>query len=115
MTTDARVGVNELRHDCRTLRNESEDAAVWQPMRRFQCSICKKTMIWPQHSDATADGAALLGMEKNLGAVAPGYYADIVAVEGDPRADIGVVVHGVRWVMKGGSVVVDRTTEPAKK
>lgn len=58
---------------------------------------------------ATANGAALLGMEKELGAVAPGYYADIVAVEGDPHADIGAVTRGVRWVMKGGAVVVDRT------
>ncbi|HEV7515268.1 MAG TPA: amidohydrolase family protein, partial [Thermoanaerobaculia bacterium] len=57
---------------------------------------------------ATTHGAALLGMEKDLGAVAPGYLADIVAVEGDPLADIGAVVNGVRWVMKGGRVVVDR-------
>jgi imidazolonepropionase-like amidohydrolase len=58
---------------------------------------------------ATTNGAALLGMEKSLGAVAPGYFADIVAVEGDPVADIQAVTHGVRWVMKGGKVVVDRT------
>lgn len=57
---------------------------------------------------ATTTAAALLGRERELGAVAPGYYADIVAVEGDPLADIGVVLRGVRWVMKGGAVVVDR-------
>jgi imidazolonepropionase-like amidohydrolase len=57
---------------------------------------------------ATTNGAALLGMEKSLGAVAPGYYADLVAVDGDPLADVGAVVHGVRWVMKGGRVVVDK-------
>ena len=49
--------------------------------------------------------AAMLGMEKSLGAVAPGYYADIVAVEGNPLADINVVIDKVRWVMKGGIVV----------
>jgi imidazolonepropionase-like amidohydrolase len=59
---------------------------------------------------ATANGAALLGMEKSLGAVASGYFADIVAVEGDPLQDIGVVIRNVRWVMKGGKVVVDRTS-----
>jgi imidazolonepropionase-like amidohydrolase len=59
---------------------------------------------------ATTNGAALLGMEKSLGAVAPGYFADIVAVEGDPTQDIGVVIRNVRWVMKGGKVVVDRTS-----
>ena len=58
---------------------------------------------------ATTNGAALLGMEKSLGAVLPGYYADIVAVEGDPLADINVVINNVRWVMKGGAVVVDQT------
>jgi imidazolonepropionase-like amidohydrolase len=57
---------------------------------------------------ATTNGAALLGKEKTLGAIAPGYLADIVAVEGDPLADIHAVVEGVRWVMKGGTVVVDR-------
>ena len=57
---------------------------------------------------ATTNAAALLGMEKKLGAVAPGYFADIVAVEGDPLADIHVVTDRVRWVMKGGQVVVDK-------
>ena len=57
---------------------------------------------------ATTNGAALLGMEEKLGAVAPGYFADIVAVDGDPLTDIRVVVDRVRWVMKGGRVVVDR-------
>jgi imidazolonepropionase-like amidohydrolase len=57
---------------------------------------------------ATVNGAAILGMEKKIGRIAPGYYADIVAVEGDPLADIDVVINKVKWVMKGGAVVVDR-------
>ncbi|MFI5228062.1 MAG: amidohydrolase family protein [Gemmatimonadales bacterium] len=57
---------------------------------------------------ATTNGAAILGMEQRLGRIAPGYAADIVAVDGDPLADIDVVLHGVRWVMKGGTVVVDK-------
>jgi len=60
---------------------------------------------------ATTNGAALLGMDRKLGAVAPGYLADLVAVEGDPLADIRVVIDRVRWVMKGGQVVVDRTAK----
>ena len=58
---------------------------------------------------ATLNGAAILGQDKKLGRIAPGYYADIAAVEGDPLADINVVTDKVRWVMKGGAVVVDKT------
>ena len=38
---------------------------------------------------------------KSPGQIAPGYFADITAVEGDPLADINVVLTKVRWVMKG--------------
>ena len=57
---------------------------------------------------ATTVPAALLGQEKALGALAPGYYADVVAVEGDPLADVNVLIDKVRWVMKGGAVVFER-------
>jgi imidazolonepropionase-like amidohydrolase len=60
---------------------------------------------------ATTNAAALLGMSQSLGAVGPGYYADIVAVSGDPLRDIRVVTDSVRWVMKGGQVVVDARKE----
>jgi imidazolonepropionase-like amidohydrolase len=58
---------------------------------------------------ATTNAAELLGKEKELGAVAPGYFADMVAVEGDPLKDIDAVVNHVKWVMKGGAIVVDKT------
>ena len=57
---------------------------------------------------ATTIGAEMLGMENELGAIAPGFFADIVAVEGDPLQDIHVVINKVRWVMKDGKVVVDK-------
>ncbi len=60
---------------------------------------------------ATGNGAELLGMEKSLGAIREGMFADVAAVEGDPLRDIGVATGKVRWVMKGGKVVVDRTKE----
>lgn len=58
---------------------------------------------------ATTNAAALLGKEKELGAIASGYFADIVAVDGDPLADVNVTINNVRWVMKGGTVVSDKT------
>jgi imidazolonepropionase-like amidohydrolase len=58
---------------------------------------------------ATILPAQMLGMETSLGAVAPGYIADMVAVEGDPLADISAVTNNVRWVMKAGAIVVDKT------
>ncbi|MNC96011.1 imidazolonepropionase [compost metagenome] len=57
---------------------------------------------------ATVNAAALLGMADQLGRVAPGYYADIVGVDGDPLRDIDAVIQRVRWVMKAGTTVVDR-------
>jgi len=54
---------------------------------------------------ATKNAAMLLGKENELGSIAPGYFADIVAVEGDPLADIKVVTDNVRFVMKGGEVI----------
>jgi imidazolonepropionase-like amidohydrolase len=58
---------------------------------------------------ATTVPAAMLDMEKELGRLAPGYLADLIAIDGDPTRDIGAVINGVRWVMKDGRVVVDRT------
>jgi imidazolonepropionase-like amidohydrolase len=58
---------------------------------------------------ATFNGAALLNMEKELGTIGEGFFADIIAVEGDPLKDINVVMHQVKWVMKGGQVVIDKT------
>jgi len=49
-------------------------------------------------------GAKLLGWEGQIGELKPGYYADIVAVPGNPIDDISVVEH-VSFVMKGGVVV----------
>ena len=52
---------------------------------------------------ATAGAADLLGWSDRVGAVAPGRYADLVAVAGDPLKDI-TELERVRFVMKGGLV-----------
>src|SRR5262249_13402306 len=57
---------------------------------------------------ATTNAAELLGKSNELGAVSTGYFADLIAVDGDPLADVNVAITKVQWVMKGGAVVVDR-------
>jgi imidazolonepropionase-like amidohydrolase len=50
------------------------------------------------------NGAKLLGWEGQIGQLKPGYFADIVAVPGNPLDDITAVEH-VSFVMKGGAIV----------
>lgn len=51
----------------------------------------------------TLNGAKLLGWQGQLGALKAGYFADVIAVAGDPLSDIGVLAK-VSFVMKGGVV-----------
>jgi imidazolonepropionase-like amidohydrolase len=52
---------------------------------------------------ATREGAKLLGVEQDLGTVEAGKFADLVAVPGDPLADIKLMTR-VSFVMKAGTV-----------
>jgi imidazolonepropionase-like amidohydrolase len=52
---------------------------------------------------ATSRAAEMLDAKGDLGVIAPGAYADIIAVSGDPLKDIKELEH-VRFVMKNGSV-----------
>ena len=49
------------------------------------------------------NGAKLLGWDGEIGELKAGYYADIIAVPGDPLKDISVTQH-VSFVMKGGAI-----------
>ena len=55
---------------------------------------------------ATMNAAELMGWEDKVGALEPGHYADVIAVEADPLTDITQLQH-VQWVMKGGIVIKD--------
>ena len=60
---------------------------------------------------ATIEAATLLGMENDVGTVATGKFADLVAVPGNPLADITVVTQ-VNFVMKGG--IIYKSPEKSK-
>jgi imidazolonepropionase-like amidohydrolase len=53
---------------------------------------------------ATVNASELLSWQDKVGALEPGRYADVIAVDGDPLRDITVLQH-VKFVMKGGQVV----------
>jgi imidazolonepropionase-like amidohydrolase len=53
---------------------------------------------------ATSSAADLMDWSDDIGAVEAGKYADLIAVQGDPIADITILQH-VKFVMKGGRVV----------
>lgn len=55
---------------------------------------------------ATVNAAELMNWQDRVGAVEPGKYADLIAVEGDPLSDI-TVLEQVKFVMKGGALVKD--------
>ena len=53
---------------------------------------------------ATVDAAELLGWKDNVGAIAAGKFADIIAVKDDPTRDVSALTK-VSFVMKGGAVI----------
>ncbi|WP_433213214.1 amidohydrolase family protein [Microtetraspora malaysiensis] len=65
---------------------------------------------------ATCVAARLVGLEGRIGEIAPGAYADILMVEGDPLDDIAVLARPdkhLTMVMKAGRVITDRTDHVA--
>jgi imidazolonepropionase-like amidohydrolase len=55
---------------------------------------------------ATSLGAEAMGLGKTLGRIAPGFDADLIAVDGDPSTDI-TALRRVVFVMRAGKVVKD--------
>ena len=70
--------------------------------------ICRVEQVGeaPMHAimAATSLNAEAMGLANQIGAIAPGLEADIIAVDGDPLRDIAALRH-VSFVMKGGHVM----------
>lgn len=81
------------------------DAAVFEHGRNgeeFRLLVELTGMTPPEAlASATTGAARLLGMENEVGRIAPGLSADIIAVDGDPLADVGALGR-VRFVMVRG-------------
>ena len=84
------------------------DAGVFphgDQVREFKIYVAEGMSPMAAIRTATSAAAEMIGWEK-VGAVEPGRYADLVAVSGDPLADI-TQLERAKWVMKGGRVVKD--------
>lgn len=86
------------------------DAAVYpHGLNAHEFAVMVKLGMTPMQSiqAATVNAADLLGWSDRIGSIEAGRFADIIAVSGDPLADVSVLEH-VSFVMKGGQVVLKR-------
>src|SRR5437868_7813087 len=85
------------------------DAAAYpHGLNAHEFAVMVKLGLTPLESiqAATINTADLLGWSAKIGALEPGTWADIVAVDGDPLQDV-TTLERVKFVMKGGEVVKD--------
>lgn len=75
-----------------------------QNAREFELMVAAGVPPMAALQSATLTAARVLDAEADLGVLEPGRYADVIAVPGDPVADIGLT-RRVGFVMKGGVVV----------
>jgi imidazolonepropionase-like amidohydrolase len=83
------------------------DAGVYQHGRNGEeLALMKKQGMTDREvlASATTGAARVLGMESQIGKLAPGYSADIIAVDGNPLADV-TVLEAVDFVMVRGRVI----------
>ena len=83
------------------------DAAVYpHGMNAHEFAVMVTLGLTPLQAiqSATINDADLLGWSDKVGTIEPGKWADIIAVDGDPLADV-TTLERVKFVMKGGEVV----------
>src|SRR5437899_12258270 len=82
------------------------DAAVYpHGLNAHEFAVMVKLGLTPLQAiqAATVNAADLLGWSDKVGSIEPGKWADIIAVDGDPLADV-TQLERVKFVMKGGEV-----------
>ena len=92
------------------------DAAVYpHGLNAHEFAVMVKLGLTPLQAiqAATVNDADLLGWSDKIGTIEPGKWADIVAVDGDPLADV-TTLERVKFVMKGGEVVKNLTRSEAE-
>ena len=62
---------------------------------------------------ATVNAAELIGWQDKVGALEPGHYADVIAVQGNPLENVKIL-ESVSFVMKGGEIVPERHAHEIK-
>ena len=83
-----------------------------QNAREFELLVTVGGMSPMQAIQAgTINAATLIGMDRDVGSLETGKFADLVAVPGDPLADVKVLQHPA-FVMKGGAVVLPLPPTP---
>jgi imidazolonepropionase-like amidohydrolase len=83
------------------------DAAVYpHGLNAHEFAVMVKLGLTPLQAiqSATVNDADLLGWSDKVGTIEPGKWADIIAVDGDPLADV-TTLERVKFVMKGGEMV----------
>jgi imidazolonepropionase-like amidohydrolase len=83
------------------------DAAVYpHGLNAHEFAVMVKLGLTPLQAiqAATINDADLMGWSNKVGTIEPGKWADIIAVDGDPLADV-TTLERVKFVMKGGEVV----------
>jgi len=83
------------------------DAAVYpHGLNAHEFAVMVKLGLTPLQAiqSATINDADLLGWSDKIGTIEPGKWADMIAVDGDPLADV-TTLERVKFVMKGGEVI----------
>ena len=92
------------------------DAVAGAHGRNVEELICRVTEGGQERMaaivSATSLAASALGLGDRIGAIAPGFDADLIALDGDPTQDIQALKRVV-FVMKGGRIVRDDRALPA--